>query len=245
MLITFSGLDGAGKTTLITELTRRLESRGRSVHVLTMYDNIGLFSLLRRLRDKTKMIVRRIVRRPAPLPARLEVDAKGNVVSADSWETKIVYQVTRIPSLRQVVYLVDVVLATWLLMRRRRSKDVVLLDRYFYDSMVDIACARWGSWFYSVDDARKLRPWRFRYIRFLLTLAPKPDLSVFVDVPAEVALSRKVEYPLEYMKARRVVYQRVFAECVSWPAILDNHDQQTSMTALVQRISRLAGYRVA
>ena len=244
MLITFSGLDGAGKTTLITELARRLESGGRSVDILTMYDDIGIFSVLRVVRKKIKVAVRKIARRSEPPSIRLEVDAKGNVVSADSWETRAVYQVTRIVPLRQVVYLIDVFVAMWLLSRRRRRSDVVLLDRYFYDSMVDIAAVKWGAWFYSVDDARQVRPWRFHYIRFLLKLVPKPDHSVFVDVPAEIALSRKVEYPLEYMKARRIVYKWVFAECVAEATVLANHDKKVAVATLVQLTSRSPSSRV-
>src|SRR5947209_1669929 len=48
MLVTVSGLDGAGKSTLLHALVAAFEDRGRSTTVLTTYDHISLYSLVRR-----------------------------------------------------------------------------------------------------------------------------------------------------------------------------------------------------
>src|SRR5262249_18307608 len=51
MLITFSGLDGAGKSTLIERLKLVLEKRNRQVTIFHMNDHVGLYAYLRSMRD--------------------------------------------------------------------------------------------------------------------------------------------------------------------------------------------------
>ena len=50
VLITFSGLDGPARTTLIAELTQELTLRGRSVTRFTNDEDVGFYSAIRRFR---------------------------------------------------------------------------------------------------------------------------------------------------------------------------------------------------
>src|SRR5207302_10650652 len=52
MLITFSGLDGAGKSTLVRWLQQTLERQHRRVVVFHMNDHVGVYAYLRRLRNQ-------------------------------------------------------------------------------------------------------------------------------------------------------------------------------------------------
>src|SRR5688572_33403976 len=52
VVITFSGVDGAGKTTLLRELAHTLEVAGRSVTCFHLYEDVGVFSEIRRIRRK-------------------------------------------------------------------------------------------------------------------------------------------------------------------------------------------------
>ena len=52
MLITFSGLDGAGKSTLVRWLQQTLERQNRRVVVFHMNDHVGVYAYLRRLRNQ-------------------------------------------------------------------------------------------------------------------------------------------------------------------------------------------------
>src|SRR2546421_11979710 len=52
MLITFSGLDGAGKSTLVRWLQQTLEGQNRRVVVFHMNDHVGVYAYLRRLRNQ-------------------------------------------------------------------------------------------------------------------------------------------------------------------------------------------------
>jgi thymidylate kinase len=241
MLVTFSGLDGAGKSTLIAGLAATLRARGRRVRIMTMYDDLTSFSLLRGLRDAAKRAVRFVFRQPEPPPALVEVDDRGNVRRASSKEAALVYRMTRYVWLRQLFYPLDVLVTVCRLIPPRLKGDVVILDRYFYDSMVDIAAARADQWFYDADEAQRIRPSRLRYMRWILSIVPTPTLSVFVDVPAETAFSRKPEYPLAYLAGRRVVYRRLFDESVRHPLILDNMERQRASSQLLQAVDAAEG----
>ena len=47
------------------------------------------------------------------------------------------------------------------------------------------------------------------YARFLLKIAPKPNLSYLIDAVPEDARARKPEYPLEFMREYRSSYLRL------------------------------------
>src|SRR5437868_14634888 len=51
MLITFSGLDGAGKSTLIEWLRSALEEQRHRVAVLHLEHDVGVYAAVRRLRE--------------------------------------------------------------------------------------------------------------------------------------------------------------------------------------------------
>lgn len=184
MLITFSGLDGAGKTTLITELALALESSGRTVTRLTMYDDIGLYSVIRRIRGN-----------PTELPK--DPDQQRSVPDGERQRpARPVLQaalgVLRARPLKRLLLPLD--LSLFLVKRSRvmRKADVLILDRYFYDSLVELRgeAAWWG--------------------RAFLALLPSPELSVFVDVDPGVAFSRKGEYDVPELSRRERAYRLLF-----------------------------------
>src|SRR5437763_16248135 len=168
MLITFSGLDGAGKSTVIAWLRDELTRQRRQVRVFHMNDDVGVYAYLRALRDRVKRIVRgngvapsgaapptAPVRRPlargrAALRARL-----GRVREAILWNKPI----------RRALYPVDLLifLAYRLYFERIRG-EVLIMDRYSYDTLVDLADG--GS---------------FTGVRPLERLTPTPQLPVCLD----------------------------------------------------------------
>ena len=96
-----------------------------------------------------------------------------------------------------------------------RAKDhVLIIDRYFYDSLADVANGR--GW---------------QYIRLAVNLAPTPDVPVFVDVSPEQAFSRKGETSVNYMEERRANYQKIFG-WVQRPVVLVNEDLEATIHTL-------------
>lgn len=127
MLITVSGLDGAGKSTLIERLQTGLEQRGRRVAVRHMNDDIGVYACLRSIRDALVPAAARRNGRPS-IGRRL----RNAIVWNKAW--------------RHFLYLVDLGLfLAYRLYLERARRQILIMDRYFYDTLVDVSDGHhWG-----------------------------------------------------------------------------------------------------
>lgn len=198
MLITFSGLDGAGKSTLIEWLRGELERRARRVAVFHMNDHVGVYAYLRALRDRLRP------RRATSLPRGL-VAVRNAVI----WSK----------SLRRLLYPIDlVVFWVYRLYVEKLQGRVLIMDRYFYDSLVDVSNGRGKRW-----------------VRFLARLTPTPDLAVFLDISPEESFARKGEYSVEYLRARWHHYRAV-APWVRSALVVDNRDLATTQRQLTRAL---------
>jgi thymidylate kinase len=201
MLITFSGLDGAGKSTLISYLKECLADRGVESTVLTMYDHVGVYATIRRVRDA--------IRRARGIMPRQKLSTDPDCLLEREPNAGPALIVLRSCLVKQFVYGIDLL---WLLSYRLYMETicgrVLILDRYFYDSLADIAAGP-GSW---------------RYIRWFLRLTPTPRASLFIDVSPEVAFNRKQEYSVEYLKNRRDTYMKIFRLAPQPITVLENRD---------------------
>lgn len=214
MLITFSGLDGAGKSTLIALLRQRLELDGRSVRVLTMYDHVGLYAAVRAVRD-------RLAGHGAP--ASTDTDRLGGDLLPGR-PASLGLKMLRHPGIKRIVYVFDLLLFVgYRLLLERCLGRVLILDRYFYDSLADVADGR-----------------RWVFVKAFLRLLPRPDVAVFVDVPAEVAFARKQEYPLDYLRERRRKYVKIF-EWLDQPLIIANVDAQKAADRVYEASMKRSG----
>ena len=180
MLITFSGLDGAGKTTLIEWLRADLERQRWPVTVLHLNDHVGIYAYVRLVRDYC-------LRRPAAVgPPRMEPRRTplGRLRDALVW-SKV---------LRRLLYPADLLI--FLCYRgyvEKLKRRILIMDRYFYDTLVDVTTGGSGPW-----------------LRLLARLTPRPDLPVLLEITPEEAFARKGEYTVEYLRDRDTAYHRVF-----------------------------------
>jgi thymidylate kinase len=186
MLITFSGLDGAGKSTLIDGLRQRLEGRQRRVAVSHMYRDVGLYACAR-------FVLHRITGGddgPAP-------DAGGETSRKEasrSRASRLAGAVAWSKTLRMCIYPFDLLIffGYRLYVERVRGR-VLIMDRYFYDTLVDVAAG--GGW---------------RGARLLRLLTPTPHVPVYLDISPEQAFARKGEHSVDYLSRRRAAYQKLF-----------------------------------
>jgi len=191
MLITLSGLDGAGKSTLIASLRTALEERQRPVAVLHLDDEVGVYAYARMVRDRLKGPMK-----PAGAPSNGDrtpanpgATSPGRIILRRAWDAIVWSKV-----LRRLIYPVDLLL--FLCYRAYIEgirKRVLIMDRYFYDTLVDVADGRGWGW-----------------IRFLKLITPTPTLPVLVDAGPEQSYARKGEYSVEYLRGRWTAYQTVF-----------------------------------
>jgi len=181
MLITLSGLDGAGKSTLAEALKARLERDGTPAVIFHMNKEVGLYAYLRNVRDAVMALARKTKpKKPSRAKAAL-LEVRRRII----WNK----------ALRRWVDLGDLglFLVYRLYIERARGR-ILIMDRYFYDRLADQADGR-----------------RWKYLRWFAGITPVPDVAVLVDVSPEESFGRKGEYSIESMTLRRAHYKEIFS----------------------------------
>lgn len=224
MLITFSGLDGAGKSTLIEWLTATLEEQHKRVAVFHMNDHIGLYAYLRAIRD-------RITGRPHVVPATPPLPGPDDQPSGAHGFKHAVRELRRMilwnKPLRRLIYPLDL-LVFWVyrVYIEKVKKQILVMDRYFYDTLVDVSDGRHWGW-----------------VRLLERITPTPTLAIFLAIDPEESFARKGEYSVEYLRRRWEAYRKVF----TWvPSALTLVNDDLGLTqARLRRVvlERLGGQR--
>lgn len=178
-LLSFSGIDGAGKSTQIDALLRCLDDRGHRFKLYTFWDDVVAFS---RYREH--------------LTLRLFKGEKG-VGSPDRPIARRDKNVTSwyMVALRLLLYIFDAIRLS-AVVSRQADKDVefVIFDRYIYDELANLPLQHW--------------PVRL-YVRLLLRVVPRPDLAFLLDADPDTAVSRKPEYPPEFVHRNRNAYLEI------------------------------------
>ena len=215
VLITFSGLDGAGKSTLIEFLQGALEKQRRRVVVLHLNDQVGIYAALRWLRDRARS-------RPADQLAPGAPDPKSQKTQRPTprgWRGMLGRLRTTLlwnKPLRRVLYPIDlfVFLCYRTYLERIRGR-VVIMDRYFYDTLVDVANGREHLW-----------------TRVLERLTPAPTVPVFLDITPEESFRRKREFSIDYLRQRADAYHHMFARVPRAIHIVNDDLRRTQDTLL-------------
>lgn len=218
MLITFSGLDGSGKSTLVDFLKESLEKDNHKVAVSHMNYDIGLYSVLRFL--ATKISAGSGARgdgQPEASHAPREQAYGGRFGSTGA---KLRYKLVWNKGLRALIYPLDVLIFRFYRFHvERMNGQVLIMDRYFYDTLVDVTGAE-----------RSLR------LRFLSWLTPKPNLGVYLDVSPEEAFARKNEYSVDYLTSRRVSYQELMSGLPGMLVLSTNNDPDKTRLNLTSAV---------
>jgi len=182
LLISFSGIDGAGKTTQIDALTTCLEDAGLRVHVIRFWDDVAT---LRRLRETLGHALFR---------GEVGVGAPGKPVRR---RDKDVHSWYMLP-VRMALCLFDACRLRRVIrhIRQQTLVDVAIFDRYVYDQLANL------------DTRGKVA---LNYLQWLLRFAPRPDIAFLLDADPELARARKPEYPLAFLHTNRACYLDILA----------------------------------
>jgi thymidylate kinase len=176
LLITFSGIDGSGKSTSIAALKELLSSTGLRVRVATFWDDVVI---LPRLRENLTQKL---------FGGQTGVGAPDCPVQRRDKNLRPWYATLA----RCGFYLLDAIHLRSVAKGMLNSEvDVVIFDRYFFDQLAVLPI-----------EQRAVRI----YVRWLFRLVPRPDIAYLLDADPELAFIRKPEYPLEFLNQYRHSY---------------------------------------
>lgn len=179
-IITFSGIDGAGKTTQIENLAAFLEKRGLRVARLSFWDDVAMWSNFR------AGVGGRSVEHPEVAIEDRQLVQPRNNKHVRKWYLTVA---------RSGMYVLDVARLRHLLANEPlKDFDVIIFDRYVYDQIANID---------SQSSAAQT------YAKLLLKRTPVPDLAFIVDTSPDAAFHRKPEYPLEFVHKNRQSFLRL------------------------------------
>ena len=175
-MVSFSGIDGAGKTTQIQALQSYLRMLGCSSRLYTFWDDVVVFSRLREFLSHKAFKGDKGVGSPEKPISRRD----KNVTS---WF---------MTGMRLFFYLLDALSLRLTFGRKSYAgADFIIFDRYIYDELANLPLHRWPVQF---------------YVHMLLTISPKPDIAYLLDAEPEAARVRKPEYPLDFLRQNRNAY---------------------------------------
>lgn len=179
LLISFSGVDGSGKSTQIENLRSALHSAGFSTRLLAFWDNVVVGVKYR------EGFVHRVYK------SERGIGAPGKPVNRRDKNMRGWH----LTAARHFLYLLDACNLRRVVARERKSgADVIILDRYIYDELSNLNLAN---------------PLSRAFVKAVRAFVPRPDIAYLLDADPDAAYARKPEYPVEFMKKCRQAYFEV------------------------------------
>jgi thymidylate kinase len=219
MLISFSGLDGAGKSTQIEQLRAALHNAGLQTRTLAFWDDVVVAVKYREGFVHKVYKSERGIGAPGKPVNRRDKNMRG-------WPLTLI---------RHFLYLADAInlrriVARERQMASRRGKtggtvEVIILDRYIYDELANLNLKN---------------PLSRNFVRMVGKFVPHPDVAYLLDADPVAAHERKPEYPVEFMRQCRQAYFDLAAELGNMTVI-----PPLSLTEAVNAVLHAAGRRLA
>jgi thymidylate kinase len=178
-LVSFSGIDGAGKSTQIEALCGRLREEGLHVRIIRFWDDIARLTHFREAAGHTLFKGDKGIGTPSA-----PINRKDKNIQ--SWPMTAV---------RLFIYFLDAISVRYAVKDALRSgADLVIFDRYIYDELANLTFCD---------------PVIRSYVRLIMKFVPRPHISYLLDTSPEKARARKPEYPLEFLRTNRRSYMKL------------------------------------
>ncbi len=175
--VSFSGMDGAGKSTQIHALRTRLTEAGLKVSVVTFWDEVAKLKGIRETSGHKLFKGDKGVGSPENPIERKDKNVKSAPMTM----------------VRYFLYFVDAVSLRQVVKKALRSDaDFIIFDRYAYDELANLSLSN---------------PITRLYVRLIMTIVQRPDVSYILDADPVAARARKPEYPLAFLYTCRASYK--------------------------------------
>jgi thymidylate kinase len=174
--VSFSGVDGAGKTTQIRALASYFRQQGLRVQIIAFWDRIACLKSVRENAGHRIFKGEKGVGSPEAPVNRRDKNVR-------TWAMSLV---------RISLYLLDAFSTSRAVREALRSNaDFVIFDRYIYDELANL-------------NLRNLL--MRAYAKLIMSIVPRPDVSYLLDADPLQARARKPEYPLDFIYLNRQSY---------------------------------------
>ena len=203
LLISFSGLDGSGKSTQIENLQQRLTLAGLNVKLLAFWDDVVVGKRYR------EGFVHKVYQ------SEKGIGTPGKPVNRRDKNVRAWY----LTILRHFLYLLDAINLRRVLRHKFNSDaNVIIMDRYIYDELANLPLQS------SLTRA---------FVKMVRKLTPEPDLPYLLDTDVEAAHARKPEDPIDFMHKCRAAYfnlAQILGTLVIIPALPLNEAKDAVVT---------------
>lgn len=174
--VSFSGIDGAGKSTQIQALFAAAAQAGLRVRTIRFWDDVACLTSLRETSGHKIFKGDKGIGSPENPLNRRDKNVR-------TWPMACV---------RLFIYTLDAVSTRMAVAKALRSgADLVIFDRYLYDELANLNLRN---------------GFMRGYIRLVMKLVPRPPVSLILDADPVQARARKPEYPLEFIYENRKAY---------------------------------------
>lgn len=214
ILVSFSGLDGSGKTTQITALREAMAHLGLPSVLITFWDDVVVATRFR------EGFVHKV------LGSEQGVGEPDHPVERRDKNVRSPY----LTLIRHMLYLADAVHLRLVLSRARRGgAQVIVMDRYVYDELANLPLKNRIS---------------AAYAKLLAWIVPRPELAILLDTDPVAARARKPEYSVDFMRESRRSYfrlARILGTITIIPPLALEDAQRAVLTAFLRVLGRRQG----